>query len=97
MLSRLPDSLSDYLLVRRQTIGLNSEQSVWVDAVQLEASLGPRTDIEAVSQAVALYQGDFLQSFSLLDAPTFDEWAAAQRAPVGSERGDRHGVQPVGV
>ena len=31
-------------------------------------------------QAVAVYEGDFLESFSLLDAPPFEEWAAAQRA-----------------
>ncbi|UCG26073.1 MAG: AAA family ATPase, partial [Chloroflexota bacterium] len=80
VLTRLPEAISDHLVVTRQTIGLNPDRPMWVDVVQLEAGLAPQAEVEVVRQAVALYEGDFLAGFSLWDAPTFDEWAGAQRA-----------------
>jgi DNA-binding SARP family transcriptional activator len=32
-----------------------------------------------LADALALYRGDFLEDFSLADAPAFDDWAAAER------------------
>jgi DNA-binding SARP family transcriptional activator len=39
----------------------------------------PRLDAATLSEALALYRGDFLAEFTLADAPAFDDWAAAER------------------
>ena len=85
LLSRLPAIISDHLTITRQTVGLNPDRPVSVDALQLQAGLAPNAGVQAVKQAVALYRGDFLSGFSLPDAPLFEEWASAQRARLRRE------------
>ncbi len=54
---------------------------VQVDARLLERALAaPPRDPAALAAALDLYRGEFLQGFSLPDAPAFDDWIAAQRA-----------------
>ena len=39
----------------------------------------PMTDMPALTNALALYRGDFLEGFSLVDSPQFEDWAASER------------------
>lgn len=55
--------------------GLSLAPDTQVDARQFEAGL-ERGDLAA---ALALYRGDFLEGFSLADAPGFDDWSAVER------------------
>ena len=57
----------------------------WVDSATLfnthlprEASLNPAQK-EALTAEVALYQGEFLDSFSRLNSPPFEEWRLIQQ------------------
>ena len=51
-----------------------------VDAREFEARLtGLSGDSDALTAALALYQGDFLADVSLPDAETFEDWAAIER------------------
>ena len=80
LLSRLPGTVADHLTIGRREIGLHPERPPSVDVHLLEAGMAREADVETMRRAAAVYQGDFLESFSLLDAPPFDQWAAAQRA-----------------
>ncbi|WP_420641582.1 ATP-binding protein [Candidatus Leptofilum sp.] len=83
----LPDEL---LNVSRSQVGLNLNSPIWVDTLvfqahlnavhahQHEAGLLCATCLQALTEAVALYQEDFLTGFSLPDAPEFDEWCYFQ-------------------
>ena len=68
-----------YLLPSRQAIqfNLSSDHSLDVRtfSVLVTGEQGRAPAIEDLEQAVALYQGEFLQGFSLPDADTFEEWA----------------------
>lgn len=44
-----------------------------------------------LQQAAARYRGDFLDGFSLSDAPAFDEWATIQREQWHRPLDDRGG------
>src|SRR6185295_8937745 len=71
-------ALGDDLLVDEGTLAL--APTVSVDALRFEAQLAaPDLSPAALEAALALYQGDFLEGFSLADAPAFDDWAAAER------------------
>lgn len=39
----------------------------------------PNADLPTLETALALYNGDFLQDFTLPDLPEFDDWAAVER------------------
>jgi predicted ATPase/DNA-binding SARP family transcriptional activator len=83
-------SADAHVLATRTTLGFSSDQ-VESDVHALEtawnqlraassAPSGPEAALRAqLQQAVARYRGDFLDGFSLGDAPAFDEWAAVQR------------------
>jgi len=80
----------DWLVADRERVGLNPEASLWVDAqaftdrlaqYQAQGQADIQVDIEAcaaslplLTEAVALYQADFLTGFTLRDSPDFDQW-----------------------
>ena len=64
----------------RQTVAIDPDASTWVDVIQFERSVTVAADVDGLQEAVALYQGDFLERFLLPDAPAFDQWALRQRA-----------------
>jgi predicted ATPase/DNA-binding SARP family transcriptional activator len=83
VLSNLRRLLEPYLEITRQTVAMTpaAEQ---VDSRQLEASLklaeqAPDNSFALLRDAVGLYHGDFLDGFSLPDAPAFEEWALIER------------------
>ena len=68
-----------WVVADRRTIRLERD-GVWVDVDRFGALLraaesGERHERRtALSEAVALYRGDFLAGFSLRDSPEFDDW-----------------------
>lgn len=83
VLANLRQTLAPHLLITRDTIAFDRTSAYWLDVDQVEAALhqdrGTPIATERLRAAVTLYGGDFLEGFSVRDAPTFDEWATAQR------------------
>ncbi len=71
------------LLPTRQTIQFNQSSNHTLDihafTTLAAGEQGRAPAVEDLEQAVALYQGEFLQGFSLPDAATFEEWALVTR------------------
>jgi predicted ATPase/DNA-binding SARP family transcriptional activator len=68
-----------FLLVSHNALQFNLNSNAWVDVAEfqrLSAALNSRAPINLVNceQAVRLYQGDFLEGFSIESTP-FEEWA----------------------
>ena len=79
----LGGQVGDYLLMTRETIALNHDRPIWIDAEALHtASLAirdPATNQDALERAVALYQGEFLAGFTVSEAPEFEKWLLQER------------------
>jgi len=78
-----------HLVVGRDSLSIDFTADFELDLEQVEqaaagrpgaAARGGPTDVAGLQAAAALVRGDFLEGFSLGDAPEFDDWAAAQRA-----------------
>ncbi|MCB8925091.1 MAG: tetratricopeptide repeat protein [Ardenticatenaceae bacterium] len=70
--------LEDYLDASRTHIGFSPQAGYWFDVQAFDALLSKSSreetpDIPALKKAVAIYQGEFLQGFSIPDLNTFDE------------------------
>jgi predicted ATPase/DNA-binding SARP family transcriptional activator len=76
----------EWLVADRQTVGTDPEAEFWVDVDQFtrlvhawethghpQEQVCPRC-LEALAEAVALYQGDFLEGFGLRDSVEYDDW-----------------------
>src|SRR5258706_13016159 len=51
-----------------------------IDALTFSTALqSPAPDLQKLTEALALYKGDFLNGFSLADSPQFGDWAASER------------------
>jgi DNA-binding SARP family transcriptional activator/Tfp pilus assembly protein PilF len=76
----------DWLDVSRQAVGLNPDAPIWLDVDQFHRHLAecethkhPPSQLCAacvspLTEAVALYRGDFLAGFGLRDSFNFDDW-----------------------
>ncbi len=51
-----------------------SDDAVWSDVEVFLRGTEPGASRESAGAAIDLYRGDFLQGFSLREAPSFDEW-----------------------
>ncbi|MEZ4865266.1 MAG: BTAD domain-containing putative transcriptional regulator [Caldilineaceae bacterium] len=79
-----------WLLVEHDTVGLRQQPALWVDVTrfrQLWAAWQSHRHpqgvlcsdcLDRLTQAVHLYQRDFLAGFTLRDCPNFDEWSLFQ-------------------
>jgi predicted ATPase/DNA-binding SARP family transcriptional activator len=80
VLSSLQSQLSDYLLVTRQSVMINPDASVWLDALELERAFKTldgelsRSVVRMLETAIALYRGEFLAGFHIRDAQGFEGW-----------------------
>jgi WD40 repeat protein/DNA-binding SARP family transcriptional activator len=63
-----------FLLISRESIQLNRESDHHLDVVEF-ARLSGDQSVETLDEAVKLYQGDFLEGFSVSEAAPFDDWA----------------------
>ena len=73
-----------HLHATRKTIQFNIAGDAWVDAIAfstlLEAALSsPGQNMQQLEDAVDLYEGPFLDGFSLADSPEFEEWMVLTR------------------
>ena len=69
-----------FLLVSRQTIQFNTASDAWVDVTAFIQTLEtPAPTVHDLEQAVDLYQGEFLEGFSIGDSAIFDEWVTLKR------------------
>jgi predicted ATPase/DNA-binding SARP family transcriptional activator len=86
-LSLLRRALEDeWLVADRKWVGTDPETDFWLDVDQFarlvhscETHGHPREEVcprclEALAEAAALYQGDFLEGFGLRDSVEFDDW-----------------------
>ena len=81
------DAKPSYLLISRDTLQLNPESDIQVDLwdfVKLVKAVPvggeeSQTVIDDLKSAINLYQGRFLEGFSLPDSAPFEEWLAANR------------------
>jgi DNA-binding SARP family transcriptional activator len=90
--SILADAAEPFLLAMSDTIQLNPQADCSVDATRFAALLAMveahqhramhlcASCIERLHQAIALYRGDLLSHFPMVDSELFDEWAQALRA-----------------
>jgi predicted ATPase/DNA-binding SARP family transcriptional activator len=81
---------SDFLDIDRSAAGMQRRNDLWVDVEQFRLRLAecenhdhPSTKVCAdcvapLSEAVALYRGDFLSGFGLKDSFNFDDWQRMQ-------------------
>jgi WD40 repeat protein/DNA-binding SARP family transcriptional activator len=69
-----------FLRISRQTIQFNTASHTWIDVAAFTALLeAPGATIRQLEEAVALYQGDFLEGFSIADSVAFEEWLLLRR------------------
>ncbi len=74
----LRKQLGSAFVVEGETLGLEPTAEVDVRHFEWGLSAAPH-DIAALTATMELYRGDFLQGFSLPDAPQFEDWANAER------------------
>ncbi len=73
-------SRGSYLLIEPDTLGFNFDSPFELDLQRVvEEAVGAADHEPLLQRVVNLYRGDFLEGFSLPDAPAFDEWASLQR------------------
>jgi DNA-binding SARP family transcriptional activator len=80
----------EWLAVEGQTVGLQRSMALWVDVEQFHYHLAacqghghPEAEVcpaclTPLTEAVTLYQDDFLAGFTLRDSPDFDDWQLFQ-------------------
>ncbi len=91
VLSSLQSRLAPYLNITRQTISINPEADIWLDAQVLETTLDlaekqahfpgdiSRATAAKLEQALALFKGEFLAGFNLHDSRGFEGWQTLER------------------
>ena len=77
------DAAPPFLLITRKDIQINLDSPLEIDCLLLDqyANNGCKSqqDLENCDQLLDLYQGDFLEGFSLPDCVSFDEWLVTVR------------------
>src|SRR5262249_15271472 len=85
-IASLQRQLAPFLVVTRQTISVNPDHSVWLDANELHHVLDSseerwrangqlsRAEASHLEAVVALYKGDFLAGFHLHNCQEFEDW-----------------------
>ncbi len=70
--------LEDYIVATRTHVGINTQANYWVDVQAFQTLIvnnrrNPEPDISALKKAVAIYNGEFLEGFSVADTTVFEE------------------------
>jgi WD40 repeat protein/DNA-binding SARP family transcriptional activator len=72
-----------YLLITRQTVQFNVESNHHLDVRSflgcIDTGTGLSSNIENLEEATGLYQGDFLEGFSIPDSIAYEEWILVTR------------------
>ncbi|CAN5655583.1 AAA family ATPase [soil metagenome] len=69
----------DLLIANEDTLALDVTTTVDTRLFTAQLAL-PNSDLTELQATLDLYQGDFLNGFTLPDLPEFDDWATLQRA-----------------
>jgi len=78
MIYDLRKQLGNALQVDDRTIALSTD--TFIDVRVLSTALdSPTSDLQELTNALALYKGDFLEGFLLVDSPQFNDWAVSER------------------
>lgn len=78
-LSNLRKTVGPFVTIDRETAGMAHTGSWRLDAVTFEDRLNAAgDDVQPLDEAVALYQGDFLEGF-YVDSQGFEDWALLER------------------
>ena len=75
----------EWLQTEGSQVSLRAGPDLWLDVEAFRKGVAAGGDVEALTEAIALYRGDFMAGFSLQDAPEFDHW---QRFQTEILRGD---------
>ncbi len=81
-LSNLRQLVGSYLDIARETVAFDANSFYWLDTAVFEAgvmAVPSDQNIDALKQAINLYRGDFLEGFTLQDAPAFEQWLLVER------------------
>lgn len=80
-----------FFTITKQTLGWNSESDAWVDVVAFREQLAAvhqhdhadlhtcPTCTDQLAQTIALYQGEFLNDFTIPDSDLFEQWVNTTR------------------
>ena len=72
-----------FLLITRETIQFNTASDYWLDVAAFRASVeadqAGQPAVRQLEEAVALYQGSFLEGFSPRDSAAFEDWSLIMR------------------
>lgn len=74
--------IGEHLLVTRHTVTFNRYTPYWLDVELFESLLGvtpSQANTDALWEAAALYNDDFLNGFYVRNAPLFEEWMLIRR------------------
>ena len=78
-----------FLLITRDSLQFNAASDHSLDVAAFRELMAADTShpsaIDQLDQAVALYQGSFLEGFSVGDSPAFEEWALFTREQIGRQ------------
>ncbi|HNS50651.1 MAG TPA: BTAD domain-containing putative transcriptional regulator [Anaerolineae bacterium] len=75
------DGLPPILLADRQSVQLNPEAGIAVDAAAFQ-DLAGKKDVSSLRQAAELYRGRYLEGFSLPGCPEVEEWLLLEQEHV---------------
>lgn len=84
-LTNLRKLAEPHLVITRETVAFNPDAPYFLDVegfkdfLRLSSGQPIAQRIGLLRQALAIYQGDFLEGFYVRDAPDFEDWALVQR------------------
>ncbi len=79
VLTDLRHTVGEYVCVTRETVSVNTESAIWLDADAFEAQLkAADEDFTQLKDALELYRGDFLDGF-YIDSQVYEDWALLER------------------
>ncbi len=74
-----------FVITDSQTVAITPEADIWLDVVVFQKTVNKHAGeqgesaLPALSDALELYRGDFLDGFYVRNAPVFNEWALVER------------------
>ena len=84
VLTSLRKQLAPYVTITRDSVELNRAANSWLDATEMETTLAaafqngshphPPSTVQQMEQALALYQGKFLDGFYVRKCARFESW-----------------------
>ena len=81
LLPELRKAIGQYLQITPQAIGFDRQQRYLLDVEVLQTTLTakPAASLQQLQAALDLYQGEFLEGFTVRNAPLFEAWMVRQR------------------